>query len=143
MDTFVDREEIEVLRVLANWNGTGPAGAMHTLESKLPNLKGRRFYGTFRPLPDGEEYFACVERVPSDDPAAMGLEVGHIPGGRYVRRKLLNWELVIRAGKLGEYFEEMVRTHGCDPARPSIEYYRSMSEMHLLVPVLPPSGQQS
>jgi hypothetical protein len=140
MDTFVDRSEIEVLRVLADWNGEGPAGAMHLLESKLNSLKGRRFYGTFRMLPDGEEYYACVERVPEDDPGRMGLELGRIPGGRYVRRKLFDWSEVIRAGKLGEQFEDMVRKYGSDRSRPSIEYYRSMKEMHLLLPVDASSG---
>lgn len=136
MDTFVERDEIQVLRVRADWKGGGPAEAMHRLESKLPSLKGRKFYGTFRLLPDGEEYFACVERTDADDPTAMGLEVGTIPGGLYLRRKLSDWQKVIDAGKLGEQFEEVLRQCNPDRSRPSIEYYRSMSEMHLLEPVL-------
>ncbi|HTW39738.1 MAG TPA: GyrI-like domain-containing protein [Thermoplasmata archaeon] len=136
MDTFVERDEVEVLRVLADWTGGGPAEAMHRLEARLPSLKGRRFYGTFRMLPTGEEYYACVERVESDDPAQMGLETGTIPGGLYLRRKLSDWQKVIAEGKLGEQFEEMLRTCHPDRSRPSIEFYRSMAEMHLLEPVL-------
>lgn len=136
MDTYVERPKVEVIRVRANMRGGGPAEAMQRLEAKLPSLKGRKFYGTFRLLPDGEEYFACVERLPGDDPAAMGLEVGSIPGGLYVRRKVLDWEKVIAAGKLGGIFEEMVGHYPVDRTRPDLEYYRSMSELHLLVPVL-------
>lgn len=135
-DSYVERSEIEVLRVRANMKGKGPAEAMQLLESRLPSIKGRKFYGTFRMLPDGEEYFACVERTPLDDPAALGLETAVVPGGLYVRRKIPDWEKVIADGKLGGIFEEMVRLYPTDPSRPQIEFYRSMTELHLLVPVL-------
>ncbi len=136
MDSYIDRSDVEVLRVLADMKGGGPAEAMHRLESKLPSLKGRKFYGTFRLLPEGEEYFAGVEKLPTDDPVAMNLEVGTIAGGSYVRRKVWDWEKVIAAGKLGSIFEEMVTYYHVDRSRPDIEYYRSMTELHLLVPVL-------
>lgn len=134
-DSYVEREEIEVLRVRADMKGKGPAEAMQVLESKLPSLRGRRFYGTFRLLPDGEEYYACVERSPLDSPAALGLEVGTVPGGLYVRRKILDWPKVIAEGKLGSIFKEMVNQYDLDSTRPEIEFYRSVSELHLLVPV--------
>jgi hypothetical protein len=86
--------------------GRGPVGAMSLLESKLPSLKGRNFYGAFRLLEDGEEYFACVERVADDDPTGMGLDVGVLPGGLYIRRKLNDWEKIIASGKLGRHFED-------------------------------------
>lgn len=135
-DSYVERNEIEVLRVRANMKGKGPAEAMQVLEAKLPSIKGRKFYGTFRVLPDGEEYYACVERTPLDDPTTLGLEVGIVPGGLYVRRKVLDWERVIAEGKLGGIFQEMVKRYRIDSGRPEIEFYRSMTELHLLVPVL-------
>jgi hypothetical protein len=136
MDTYVERSETQVLRVQADMNGSGPAGAMRFLESKLPSLKGRKFYGAFRLLEEGEEYFACVEPVAGDDPYRMGLDVGVLPGGLYVRRKLSDWVNLISAGKLGDHFKELIEAHAFDPSRPEIEYYRSMSELHLLLPVL-------
>jgi hypothetical protein len=136
MDTYVERDEVEVLRVRANWNGGGPSEAMHRLEAKLPSLKGRKFYGTFRMLPEGEEYFACVERTGTDDPERMELEVATIPGGLYLRRKLRDWPQIIAAGKIGAEFDALLRTCVPDRSRPSIEFYRSMTEMHLLEPVL-------
>jgi hypothetical protein len=136
MDSFVERSQIAVLRVRADMSGSGPAGAMHLLESKLPTIKGRKFYGVFRLLEAGEEYFACVERIETDDPEGMGLETGTVPGGLFARRKLYDWQKVIAAGKLKEVGEEFVRGYDIDRSRPEIEYYRSMSEMHLLLPVM-------
>lgn len=86
--------------------------------------------------PEGERYFACVERIASDDPEGMGLEAARIPGGLYARRKLFDWEKIIAAGKLKEYGREFVLAHDIDRSRPELEYYRSMSELHLLLPVL-------
>ena len=132
----MEREVVEVLCVRADMHAGGPAEAMRTLESKLPSLKGRRFYGVFRLLPEGEEYFACVERTATDDPLAMGLEGGTIPGGLYIRRKVLDWEKVIAAGALGALFQDLARRYPIDRTRPEVEYYRSMTELHLLAPVL-------
>jgi hypothetical protein len=136
MDSYVERSEIEVLRVRADFKGKGPAEAFRQLEARLPSLRGRHFYGTIRILPEGEEYFACVETAPGDDPASLGLEAGKIPGGLYVRRKILNWESVIAAGKLPEIGKEMVETYRVDRSRPELEFYRSKSELHILIPVL-------
>ena len=80
--------------------------------------------------------------MPHDDPKAMGLDVGTIPGGLYVRRKIFDWESVIAQGKLGSIFKEMVQSYPVDRSRPDIEYYRSMSELHLLVPVLGRNPEQ-
>jgi hypothetical protein len=72
--TYVELQEIPVLRVKADMKGKGPSAAFDLLESKLPSLKGRKFYGTFQPKPDEEEYYACVARIDSDDPDKMKLE---------------------------------------------------------------------
>jgi hypothetical protein len=143
MDTYVERSPTEVLRVRADMKGSGPAGAMRLLESKLPSLKGRKFYGAFRLLEDGEEYFACVERLAEDDPARIDVDLGVLPGGLFVRRKLTDWEKIIASGKLGAHFEELIRTHEFDVSRPEIEFYRSMSELHLLLPVLSRGGPRT
>lgn len=135
MDTIVVRQPIEVLRVRADMKGKGPKAAFDALESKLPTLKGRRFYGTIRVSEKGEEYYACVERLPSEDPAALGLEVGTIPGGKYVRRRVWDWESVVAAGMMKAISEEFARGYVLDPERPSIEFYRSMNELHLLLPL--------
>ena len=134
-DSYVERQAIQVLRILADMKGGGPAEAMQRLESKLPSIRGRKFYGAFRMLPEGEEYFACVEKATSDDPAAIGLEEGQIPGGLYIRRKVFGWSKVIADGRLPSISKDMIRHYDVDKSRPELEYYRSMIELHILIPV--------
>jgi len=140
-DTFVELQELPVLRVKADMSGKGPKAAFDLLESRLPTLKGRRFYGSFRVTPLGEEYYACVARVDTDDPERLKLETGTIPGGWYARRKLRDWEAKIH--ELPRLFEEMARTHDVDASRPSLEFYRSSTELHLIVPVRSPPRRPS
>lgn len=126
-------EDTPVLRVRADWKAGGPPAAFNRLESNLPTLKGRKFYGIFKASPEGEEYFACVARIESDDPEAMHLEEGLIPGGWYARRKLLNWEEDV--SKIGKTFDEMANKCKVDGERQSIEFYRSQIEVLLYLPI--------
>src|SRR5437879_13378794 len=107
--SYVELQEIHVLRVRADMKGKGPSAAFGLLESKLPTIKGRKFYGTFQPTPDGEEYYACVVRVDSDDPRKMQLETGTIPDGWSARSTLKDWEK--RLAALRSRLEELARTH--------------------------------
>jgi hypothetical protein len=142
-EILVELPTIPVLRVRADWSAGGPAAAMAIVESKLSTLKARNFYGTFRPTPEGEEYFACVARVDEDDPAKMGLESGEIPGGWYARRKIRDWEKDLT--QLAVQFKDLERIlgEGVDPRRPRIEFYRSQAEMLVFVPVLAPARVSS
>jgi hypothetical protein len=135
MDTMVVREPVEVLRIRADMEGKGPKAAFDALESKLPALKGRKFLGTIRMNDDGLEYFACVERLPTEDPVTLGLESCVIPGGRYIRRRIWDWSSVVAAGKLQAISQDFAKDYELDPTRPSIEYYRSMKELHILLPL--------
>jgi hypothetical protein len=135
MDSLVERRELVVLRLRADMRGKGPAEAFERLERTLPTIRGRRFYGAFRILPEGEEYFACVERIATDDAERMALEVATLPGGRYMRRRLFDWLKTIESGDLGKQYQEMVRSYPVDPSRPSLEFYRSQKEMQILLPV--------
>jgi hypothetical protein len=133
-ESYVERQDLPVLRVKVDWNTGGPAAAMAMLESRLTTLKGRKFYGCFRVKPEGEDYYACVARVDSDDPGKMKLEAGVIPGGWYARRRLVDWAKDL--SQMGKIFQEMSRDIDVDPERPSLEFYRSETEVLLFVPVL-------
>jgi len=134
-NNYVEFQDTPVIRVKADMKGKGPAAAFDFLESKLPTLKGRKFYGCFRETLEGEEYYACVAQFENDDPSKMCLETGTIPGGMYARRKVSNWEEKVRQGHLPRLFQEMIDTYDVDSTRPSIEYYRSHTELQLLLPV--------
>jgi hypothetical protein len=132
---FIEISPIPVLRLRADWKGAGPAAAFAALESKLPSLKGRKFYGVGKDTPEGMEYFACVARIDGDDPAKLGLESHEIPGGWYARRRIRDWERNI--GQLAVQFKDMIRVLGknVDASRPEIEFYRSQAEMFVFEPV--------
>jgi hypothetical protein len=103
--------------------------AFEELEAKLPSLKGRKFYGVVL----GHEYRACVTIDPNDDPLSLPHPTWMLPGGRYIRRRLSNWEDNLRL--IGPTFETLCRRSDFDPSRPCIEYYRSQRELLVLVPV--------
>jgi hypothetical protein len=99
------------------------------LEASLPTIKGRKFYGTFH----RGVYKACVAFQDGDNPAALGLESEIIPGGKFVSGKLDNWAEHI--DEIGNWFMTMTKEVNWDESRPSIEYYRSMTELIMYLPV--------
>jgi hypothetical protein len=46
---------------------------------------------------------------------------------------MLDW--TSRTDQIGPSFGAMIRQHGIDRSRPQMEYYRSLTELHLLLPV--------
>jgi hypothetical protein len=122
--------DIEVMYVSAEGGPAGAKQAFDRLESCLINLRGRKFYGTFQ----AGEYRACVALQPEDRPSDFGLSTWIIPGGRYARKKVKDWNEKI--SQFGEMFDAMAEEYAADPNRPSIEFYRSQRELHLLLPVL-------
>ena len=81
------------------------------------------------------EYRICVQLREGDDPQAVGLEVGSLPGGRYARERLTGeppriYELI------GPTFERLSRRPDRDPSRPGIEFYRRRDVIDLLLPVV-------
>jgi hypothetical protein len=104
-------------------------GAFQRLEEKLASLKGRKFYGV---VIDGE-YRACVAIAAEDDPASLPHPTWTLPGGRYARERIANWES--RRDRIGPAMEALRGRADFDPTRPCIEYYRSQRELLLLAPV--------
>lgn len=130
----VTLEDIQVMFVRAEGGSEGAKEAFDKLESRLPSLRGRKFYGTYH----AGEYRACVALRPEDDPSAMGLDVWVIPGGRYVRAKVKDWSR--RIPEIGKTFTALAEQYPADPSRPSIEYYRSQQELILHLPVSSSGG---
>ena len=56
-----------------------------------------------------------------------------IPGGRYLREKVDDWEQKVET--LASIFESMASTRRVDRMRPSVEVYRSQRELLLLLPI--------
>jgi hypothetical protein len=103
--------------------------AFKELEAKLGTLRGRKFYGVVV----GGEYRACVAIETHDELSSLPYPTWTIPGGRYARRRIPNWE---------QHIDEIARTcqalssrADVDPSRHIIEYYRSQRELLVMVPV--------
>jgi Integron-associated effector binding protein len=126
----VEREEIAVQFVRVPDGLEHIRRAWDELEAVV-DLHGRHFYGAFDPIAD--DYRACVE-VREGDALAPGLESGTLPGGTYLRARL-------RGDPPGIYerikptFDALVASAPPDTGRPSLEHYRRLDEIDLLLPI--------
>jgi hypothetical protein len=115
--------------------GTANAkAAFDKLESALPTLRGRKFYGYFDP--ETEEYRACVAAIPDDpDLAPLGFKRWTVPAGTYVYEKIMNWQSKIPM--IPSTFQKLVEENrpAVDWSRPMLEYYRGLDELRIMVPV--------
>ena len=125
----IELEPIPVVYVAAADGLAGVSDAWVRLESSIPSLRGRSFYGTYL---DGE-YRACMAAQPSDDANHPSLARWTIPGGAYASARLSGWQKRPRA--IREAFEALHDTHHVDATRPDIEFYRSERELIVYVPV--------
>jgi len=101
------------------------------LESLVP-LRGRKFYGAFDPQTN--EYWVCTELKDGDEPGALGLESGTLPGGRFVRARLQGEPPAVY-GEIAPAFKALIRSTTPDRSRPQIEFYRQRDEIDCLLPV--------
>ena len=123
-------DDFEVMYIEAADGLNGAQAAFQDLEGRLDSLRGRRFFGTYH----NERYRACVAPRDPEEPTTLGLETWTVPGGRYARRKLMDWES--RVHMIGDEFDAMDTEHSWDETRPSIEFYRSRRELILYLPIL-------
>ena len=127
----VERTETSVMFKRVADEATAIGRGMQEVEETV-GLRGRKYYGAFDN--DGE-YRICVQLREGDDPQALGLEVGSLPGGRYARERLTGeppkiYELIAPT------FERLSSRPDRDPSRPGIEFYRRRDVIDLLLPVV-------
>jgi predicted transcriptional regulator YdeE len=108
--------------------------AWRTLESKLPSLKGRKFYGVCCKEESGFAYYAGLEPVDTQETELLGFSTLTVKGGKYARVRLADWHN--HTDQIPLIFENLQKTFRTDPDRPVIEHYRSHSELHLLAPLV-------
>jgi hypothetical protein len=131
-DTIVTLRDIPVMYVAGEAGapiGEQAPRAFKALEASLSTLKGRRFYGVVV----DDEYRACVAIDSHDHVGARPHRTWTIPGGRYVRRRIPDWER--RVEDIAPTCQALSRRADFDPSRYIIEYYRSQRELLVMVPV--------
>ncbi len=127
------------LRLITARSKTFPAGnraAFDAIESQLDSLRGRKFYGLVYPTENNVDYYAGL--VPQSDTEELafkdsGFDIKVIDGGPCARIKLHDWSS--KTDQIGPAFATMINQYGFDPLRPQMEFYRSLSELHLLLPI--------
>src|SRR5207245_11613302 len=119
MSQQVTLPEVQVMYVESATGLAGASEAFDRLEGRFPSLKSRKFYGTFQP-PAGP-YRACTAIEPGDDATALGLPTWVIPGGKYSRQKLLDWQE--RMTEIGKNFKSMAAEGERDSSRTTIVIY--------------------
>jgi hypothetical protein len=127
----VQREAIDVMFIRTPDDVAEFGPAWQRLE-ELVGTRGRKFFGAFYPAT--KEYRVCVQIKEADDAAALGLETGTLPGGRYLRERIRG-EPPALYERIGSTFEELLKHATSDQTRPSIEFYRRYDEIDLLLPV--------
>ncbi len=125
--------EIKAMYIKSERGVIGSKQAFDKLESKLPTLKGRKFYGLVFGTPPNDEYWACVELTANDKPEEWGNLRGVVPAGKYLQERINNWNEDVTI--IGKTFQRLASENETDKSRPCVEFYRSMKEMLVRLPV--------
>jgi hypothetical protein len=127
----VEREEVAVMFLRTRLDAEQMKQAWAELE-RVAGTRGRKFFGALDTTTG--EYRVCVAQKGDDDPQALGLEAGTLPGGRYLRARLKG-EPPGLYEQIGPAFDVLSSSTQPDQTRPSIEFYRRRDEIDLLLPV--------
>ena len=130
---IVDLPEIKIMYVVSKNGVVGSSQAFNKLESYLPTLKGRKFYGLVFGVPPNDTYWASVALIDLDNPEKEGMQIGAIPAGKYVQERINNWNN--NTSLIGQTFQKISKQYTIDSSRPSIEFYRSMRDMLIRLPI--------
>jgi hypothetical protein len=128
---LVERQDVVVMFKRVADEAQAISQGMAAVE-KAVGLRGRKYYGAFDF--EGDEYRVCVELRADDDPDALGLEVGTLPGGRYAQARLTG-EPPELYRRIGPTFKLLSQRPDRDRTRPGIEFYRRHDVIDLLLPV--------
>jgi hypothetical protein len=130
---LVERDEIAVMFKRVDDEPTAIGRGWAELEDAVGSLRGRKFYGAFDEAKG--DYRVCVQLRDEDEPTALGLQVGALPGGHYAQVRLKGeppgvYELIAPT------FKRLAQRPDNDPSRPGIEFYRRHDVVDLLLPVI-------
>ena len=126
--TIIQQPPLRLITVKAKFFPEGIRAAWQEIESRR-KIKGRKAYGL---IYDGE-YLAGLVSDGELEERVTGLPVIEVPGGPCARVKLEDWQQNV--AQIGPLFAQMAAEHEVDPTRPAMEFYRSFTELHLLLPV--------
>ncbi|MEZ5385597.1 MAG: hypothetical protein R3F13_08780 [Prosthecobacter sp.] len=133
VSTLIQQSPLRLITVKAKSFPEGIRDAWREIESKRA-IKGRKAFGLIYDMPGKTEYYAGLVSDGELEERVTGLHVVEVSGGPCARIKVENWNQ--RTGEIGSLFEQMTAEQEVDPSRPAMEFYRSFTELHLLLPVI-------
>ena len=98
----------------------------------LVGLRGRKMYA--RADLRLNTYTVCTPVREDDNPESLGLEAGTLPGGAYLRGRMIGEPSVIYA-LIGSGMHELQAMVEVDASRPLVEFYRRHDQVELWVPI--------
>lgn len=104
------------------------------LEARFDSMRGRKTMAVV--YPEDAVYRLAATMRDDDDPDALGLKMGALPGGPYLRLRLVGEPPQVYRD-IGPAFDELHFMGDYDPSRPSIELYVGHGHVDCLLPVHP------
>ena len=104
------------------------------LEARFDSMRGRKTMAVV--YPEDAVYRLAATMRDDDDPDALGLKMGALPGGPYLRLRLVGEPPQVYRD-IGPAFDELHFMGDYDPSRPSIELYVEHGHVDCLLPVHP------
>jgi hypothetical protein len=99
----------------------------------LVGLRGRKMYA--RADERLNTYTVCTPIKVDDDPVALGLQIGTLSGGPYLRGRLIG-EPPSLYERIRPGMQELRATVEVDASRSLVEFYRRHDQIELWIPIL-------
>jgi hypothetical protein len=101
---------------------------------RLVGLRGRKMYAQADERRN--TYTVCTPVKEDDLPDQLGLQLGTLPGGWYLRGRLVGEPPQIY-GHIADGMAELRATTATDDTRPLVEFYRRRDQIELWLPIRP------
>lgn len=132
---LIQRENVVVMLDQANDEITAIQRLWPRFE-QLVGVRGRKMYAMVDTAAD--TYATCTPVLDRDDPAALGLRTGLLPGGWYLRGRI-SGEPPALYDRIGPAMQALRARVTAEPGRPLVEFYRRHDQVELWVPVPAPA----
>ncbi|MDQ1682427.1 MAG: hypothetical protein QOH99_968 [Frankiaceae bacterium] len=129
----ISRSTVTVLERTTLDEGPSITATMAAFES-IVGLRGRKIYA--RVYPEINSYVVCTPIKDADNAGSLGLDVGTLAGGDYLRATLIGEPLELYR-RIAPAMSELLQLRPRDETRPLVEFYRRCGEVELWVPISP------
>jgi hypothetical protein len=131
--TALVREDAPIMHLDVAFEVEAIQAGWPEFESRFTSLRGRRMLAVV--LPEQKIYRLATPMRDEDDPDAIGLRMGVLPGGPFLQLTLTGDVRRVHRD-IAPAFEDLRGLGEYDPSRPCVEIYRSPHEVNCLLPIV-------